>query len=95
MADTREQLIEWLETGEREFANYAPEDKELFGNLPAMSRKFGEIARLLKKEEPRVCKNTVLGIDGWGGDCPACASFLVEHRNPHYCGICGQAVKWE
>ena len=54
MAETKERLIEWLETGQREFAHYAPEDKELFGNLPALSRKFGEIARLLKEMEPKV-----------------------------------------
>lgn len=56
---------------------------------------YDRLVPVLKMDEPTACRNTVLGIDGWGGDCPACASFLVQHRNPHYCGVCGQAVKWE
>ena len=49
--ESREELIEWLENGQSMFAHYKPEDKELFGNLPAMARKFGAIAELLKDDQ--------------------------------------------
>ena len=84
MAETRKQLIEWLETGQREFAHYAPEDKELFGNLPAMSRKFGEIARLLKEMEPKVltydeARNHAMQVMNPDSIKPVFIEFRLKH----------------
>lgn len=50
---------------------------------------------LIKVQEPVNVRGMVLGIDGWGGYCPTCNSFLLERQNKHFCGNCGQAVKWE
>lgn len=29
------------------------------------------------------------------GDCPNCGEGLNSEVYPHWCGFCGQAVKWE
>jgi len=50
---------------------------------------------LVNRQEPVDVHDMILGIDGWGGYCPVCGSFLLEHHNKHFCGNCGQEVKWE
>lgn len=50
---------------------------------------------LLKKQE-----QTFVEIDGQFGGikygrCPKCGKGLNEEVYPHWCGFCGQAVKWE
>ena len=59
---------------------------------------FAEIAhdalKLLTNQKLVTVIDMILGIDGWGGCCPVCGSFLLEHHNKHFCGNCGQAVKW-
>lgn len=50
---------------------------------------------LLTKQEPipvEICGeifNTKMG------DCPHCGERLNSEVYPHWCGFCGQAVKWE
>lgn len=50
---------------------------------------------LVNRQEPVTVIDMILGIDGWGGYCPVCGSFLLEHHNKHFCGNCGRKVKWE
>lgn len=54
-----------------------------------------DIIKLLKDQEPIKVRDRILGIDGWGGYCSICGSFLLEHHNKHFCGNCGREVKWE
>ncbi len=49
---------------------------------------------LLKEQEPKFIE-----IDGQFGGikygrCPKCGKGLNEEVYPHWCGFCGQAVKW-
>lgn len=50
---------------------------------------------LLKEQEPKLVE-----IDGQLGGikygrCPKCEKGLNEEVYPHWCGFCGQEVKWE
>lgn len=50
---------------------------------------------LLKEQEPKFVE-----IDGQFGGikygrCPKCGKGLNEEVYPHWCGFCGQGVKWE
>lgn len=29
------------------------------------------------------------------GECPTCGNLINSGYYPNYCGVCGQAVKWE
>ena len=52
---------------------------------------------LLKAQEPLGVFQKELGCtSGHVGYCPKCGAVLLENDyNPKYCGVCGQAVKWE
>ena len=52
---------------------------------------------LLKAQEPLGVLQKELGCtSGHVGYCPKCGAVLLENDyNPKYCGVCGQAVKWE
>lgn len=56
---------------------------------------MSDALELVKGQEPVDVHDVMLGIDGWGGCCPTCGSFLLERQNKHFCGNCGQAVKWK
>ena len=54
---------------------------------------------VLKTQEPKTIvvdekpKNgNWFGI--WFGRCPNCKQMLVKKDHEHFCGYCGQAVKW-
>lgn len=67
---------------------------------------FGEEAEvidnvisLLKAQEPKTVVvedmpegESWFGI--WFGRCPNCNEQLVKKEHKHFCGHCGQAVKW-
>ena len=43
---------------------------------------------LLKEQEPKP-----VGKE-WN-ECPSCGKVLDRIHDMHYCGVCGQAVKWD
>lgn len=54
---------------------------------------------LLKAQEPQTVivddipkDDTWFGI--WFGRCPNCKEMLTKKYHKHFCGNCGQAVKW-
>ena len=50
---------------------------------------------LLKYKEPLAVLSVEPASSGQMGYCPKCGTVLLEvYYNPHYCGVCGQAVKW-
>lgn len=51
----------------------------------------------LKAHEPlSVLQREPSCTSGQVGYCPKCGAVLLENcYNPSYCGVCGQAVKWE
>lgn len=46
------------------------------------------VISLLKEQEPKP-----VGKE-WN-ECPSCGKTLDRIHDMHYCGICGQAVKWD
>ena len=70
-----------------------PEDCPYIGDCNR-DKLHSDALALIKAQEPIIVHDMILGIDGWGGYCPVCGSFLLEHHNKHFCGNCGQAVKW-
>ena len=58
-----------------------------------------EIVSLLKAQEPQTVivddipkDDTWFGI--WFGRCPNCKEMLTKKYHKHFCGNCGQEVKW-
>ena len=47
-----------------------------------------DILSMLKKHEPKP-----VGKE-WN-ECPSCGKTLDRIHDMHYCGVCGQAVKWD
>ena len=50
---------------------------------------------LLKEQEPLLVLNIIRTFIGRAGNCPSCWRGLDSTINTHYCGECGQAVKWD
>ena len=60
--------------------------------LECMLQKYDELKEkydaLLKEQEPKP-----VGKE-WN-ECPNCGKVLSSIEHIHFCGICGQAVKWD
>ena len=55
-----------------------------------------DILKLLKEQE--AVEPYSMNAERTYGICPKCGKFVFRYSNVeenHYCGICGQAVKWE
>ena len=50
---------------------------------------------LLKEQEPIPVEIHGKIFDTKFGDCPHCGERLNSEVYPHWCGFCGQAVKWD
>jgi hypothetical protein len=50
---------------------------------------------LLKAQEPKPVKDTLVVGGHLMGKCPKCYKVLTIQDHPVACGFCGQAVKWE
>lgn len=67
---------------------------ELTNAVELIHKKNKRIEELLKEQEPKLVE-----IDGQLGGikygrCPKCGKGLNEEVYPHWCGFCGQEVKW-
>lgn len=40
-------------------------------------------------------KRLVIQVKAMSGFCPKCSHTLIYGMNKHFCGNCGQAVKWD
>lgn len=59
-----------------------------------MEQLLADALELLKEQEPHMMKKEAF-IPDPDGLCPICKWPLYPEDNPHYCGNCGQAVKWD
>lgn len=54
---------------------------------------------LLKEQEPKtvlhMAKRSVIPVKALSGFCPKCNHTLIYGMNKHFCGNCGQEVKWK
>lgn len=50
---------------------------------------------LLKEQEPKKVLSFVISAKVLSGFCPKCNHTLMHSMNEHFCGFCGQKVKWE
>lgn len=84
---------------DREKVIKAAEDYEpyarVFTNLTVKGDLFLDMLTLLKEQETMLVE-----IDGQLGGikygrCPKCGNGLNQEVYPHWCGFCGQGVKWE
>lgn len=60
-----------------------------------MEELLTDVLKVLKEQEPKLVE-----IDGQLGGikygrCPKCEKGINEEVYPHWCGFCGQEVKWE
>ena len=56
-----------------------------------------QILALLKEQEPQsviVREEPQNGNILWFADCPKCKHGIERDKHKHFCGFCGQAVKW-
>ena len=68
-----------------------------FGDKPYDGIQFnlGDVVALLKEQE--AVEPYSMNAERTYGICPKCGKFVFRYSNVeenHYCGICGQAVKW-
>ena len=54
---------------------------------------------LLKEQEAKTVlhreERSVIPVKALSGFCPKCSHTLIYGMNKHFCGNCGQEVKWE
>ena len=89
LEDTRTQVMSWLE-------GLAQDDWRQFHS----DSEVQEIARaalaLLKEQE--AVEPYSMNAERTYGICPKCGKIVFRYGNVeenHYCGVCGQEVKWE
>lgn len=59
-----------------------------YGNRRCAKECASDALALLKEQEPKP-----VGKE-WN-ECPSCGKVLDRIHDMHYCGVCGQAVKWD
>ena len=64
-------------------------DCELVQDDDELHEMYTNVIALLKEQEAKCC------ITDMGAYCPSCGKDLYLDDNPHFCGVCGQAVKWD
>ena len=79
--DDREKVI-------KEYEDYVNSYISLFKRHDYEFDMHKAVLALLKKQEPKP-----VGKE-WN-ECPSCGKVLSSINDMHYCGVCGQAVKWE
>ena len=79
---TNKEIIDYLESEIN-----ADAEADNFGMFVCSTEVGHEIIALLKEQEPKP-----VGKE-WN-ECPTCGKTLDRIHDMHYCGVCGQAVKW-
>lgn len=69
----------------------------LFGNqIYCSTQATADYICLMEEHFERMpVENIVIRHPRITGDCPACGSMVYKRENPVFCGVCGQAVKWD
>ena len=87
----REKVIKALECLKEgsycECCDYKPHDD-------CIKRVATDAISLLKEQEAKQVNISQTHIEMKYGLCPRCGKQIDTLVNPHYCGNCGQAVKW-
>lgn len=75
-------------------------DDSIYAYNPAYSEAIDLAIEALKAQEPKTIvvdeklkERHWFGI--WFGRCPNCEQMLGKKDHEHFCGYCGQAVKWD
>ena len=85
-----------IKEAEEAFEFLAPDDKHRLhmGIMMKLGWIYDAIALLKEKEEKAVEICGRLSMLKYG-NCPRCGKYMNSEVYPHWCGFCGQAVKWE
>lgn len=83
---TPQEALYWCEQFENNVVKADPQREKMVLALQAMK----ECKKALEKQTPK--KPYVIN-DEWA-KCPSCKSNMIEHREPHFCEHCGQALDW-
>lgn len=70
-------------------------DCELVQDDGDLHEMYTDVIALLEEQEPKPVEICGKLFDTKMGDCPHCEERLNSTVYPHWCGFCGQAVKWE
>lgn len=86
----RKSVMAWLE-------GLAQDDWRMFHSDSEVQEIARNALELLKeqKETPKLVKIDGQLVTVKYGHCPMCGEGLNQEVYPHWCGFCGQAVKWE
>ena len=97
MNDDDETCVDCIRAGECPWDDCQERDKKLI-DIP-LSLAMAAL-ELLKAQEPQTVivddipkDDTWFGI--WFGRCPNCKEMLTKKYHKHFCGNCGQEVKWD
>ena len=93
--DKREKVIKGLQCCARESVgdcvNCPYGDMDFNCDIKMMN----DALELLKAQEPKQVHVTADLIYRKVGECPNCRKVINSVDYPNYCGVCGQAVKWD
>lgn len=64
-------------------------------HLEDIAKWSDDVIALLEEQEPKPVEICGKIFDTKVGDCPHCEERLNSEVYPHWCGFCGQAVKWQ
>ena len=98
--DIRGHIIVGLEDAKEIVSTVAENlDRDSYRCLSSAETNINDAIGFLKAQEPKTVivddmpKNeSWFGI--WFGRCPNCKQMLVKKEHKHFCGYCGQEVKW-
>lgn len=67
---------------------------ELTNAVELIHKKNERIEKLLKEQEAKPVEVCVQAFTIKYGHCPKCGKGMDSDAYPHWCGFCGQEVKW-